>query len=72
MLLQILRTFESLATEVALVWLQGNVDSDVRGDVITLDGSGSALIPTTSQVEVVCALATNVFLTDMLLFASQL
>lgn len=50
MLLQILRTLEGLAAEVALVWLQWDVNTDVRGDVITLDSGGSALVPSTGQV----------------------
>lgn len=41
-LLEILRSFESLATEVALMRLQRDVDSDMRGDVITLDGGNAA------------------------------
>jgi hypothetical protein len=66
-LLQILRTLEGLATEVALVRLQWDVDTNVRGDVITLDGGGPALVPTTGEVEVVCALATNVLLANVFL-----
>jgi hypothetical protein len=64
-LLEILRTLECLATEIALVGLQGDVDTNVRGDVITLHSGGTALIPATGQVEVVCALASNVLLTDV-------
>jgi hypothetical protein len=52
-LLEILRTLECLATELALVGLQGDVDSDVRSDVVTLDCGGAALAPSTGQVEVV-------------------
>jgi hypothetical protein len=66
-LLEILRTFESLLAEVTLVWLQWNMDADMRRDVITLDGSGSAVAPTASQVEVICRLATNMLLTDVVL-----
>jgi len=66
-LLEILRTLERLSAEVTFVWLQWNVDSDVRGDVVALDGGGSALIPATGQVEVVGALASNVLLADVLL-----
>ena len=67
MLLQILRTLEGLAAEVALVRLQGDVDPDVGGDMVTLDSGGSALVPPTSQVEVVCTLAANVLLADVFL-----
>ena len=67
MLLQILRTLEGLATEVTLVWLQGNVYADVRGDVVTLDGGGTARVPLACQVEVVCALSANMTLADVVL-----
>jgi hypothetical protein len=66
-LFQILGTLESLAAEVALVRLQGDVDTDVRGDVVTLDGGGAAVAPLTGQVQVVCALATNMALADVVL-----
>jgi hypothetical protein len=66
MLLQVLGTLERLATELTLVRLQGNVNTDVRGDVISLDCSSSARVPLASQVEVVCALATNMALTNVL------
>jgi hypothetical protein len=42
MLLQVLGTLERLATELTLVRLQRNVNTDVRGDVITLDCGSSA------------------------------
>jgi len=41
-LLEILRSLEGFATEVALMRLEGNVDSDMRSDVITLDGGNAA------------------------------
>jgi hypothetical protein len=53
MFLQILRSLECLAAEFALVRLQGDVDSDVGGDVVTFDGGGTALTPGAGQVEVV-------------------
>ena len=65
--LEILRTLEGLATELALVWLQGNMDTDVGGDVVTLDGGGAALAPGAGQVEVVGGLAADMALADMLL-----
>lgn len=67
MLLQILRSLESLPTEVTFVWLQWNVHSDVRGDVVTFYSGGAALIPATREVEVVGAFATNMLLTNMFL-----
>lgn len=47
--------------------LQGDMDSDVRGDVVTLDSGGAAGIPLASEIQVVGALATNMFLTDVFL-----
>ena len=41
-LLEILRTLERLAAELTLVRLQRNVDTNVRGNVVSLDGGGSA------------------------------
>lgn len=70
MLLQILRTLEGLAAELTLVRLQGHMDTDVRGNVITLDGGCSARVPLASQVQVVGALATNMSLTNVFLFHS--
>lgn len=52
-LLQILGTLKCLATKVALVGLQGNVDTDMRGDVIALDRSGAARPPSTGEAKVV-------------------
>lgn len=67
-LLEILRALEGLAAEVALVWLQWHVNTDVRGNVVTLDGCGAAVTPLARQVQVVGALAANVTLTDVILF----
>lgn len=67
MFLQILRPLEALATEIALVGLQGNMDTDMRSDVISLDSGCSTLIPLACQVQVVGALATNVLLADVFL-----
>lgn len=67
MFLQILRTLESLSTEIAFVWLQWNMDSDVRGDMVTLHSGGAARVPTTCEIQVVCALSSDMLLTDMLL-----
>lgn len=67
-LLEILRTLEGLSAEVALVWLQGDVHTNVRGDVVTLDRCGAARVPLAGQVEVVGALSSNVPLADVVLF----
>lgn len=67
MLLQVLRTLEGLAAEFASVRLERNVDADVRGDVVALDDCNMAVGPTTSQVEVVGTLATDMPLANMFL-----
>jgi hypothetical protein len=72
MLLQILGTFECLPTEVAFMRLQGHMDPNVRRDVIALDSCGPAASPLAGQVEIVCALAANMALTDMFLMSVSL
>ena len=39
----------------------------MRSDVVTLDSGSAAGVPSTGQVQVVCALSSDVFLTDMVL-----
>ena len=53
MLLQILRSLEGFATEITFVWFQGDMNPDVRGNVITLDGCRTATTPGTSEIEIV-------------------
>ena len=67
MLLQILRALERFATEVTLVRLQGNVDANMRCDVVALDSCRATCAPLTGQVEVVGALASDVTLAYMVL-----
>jgi len=67
MLLQILRTLKCFSAEVTLVWLQWDMDTDVGSDVITLDSGSPAGVPSTSQVQVVGAFASNVLFTDVVL-----
>jgi hypothetical protein len=67
MLLEILWALEGLAAEVALMWLQRHVNTDVRGNVVTLDGGGAAVTPLARQIQVVGALAANVTLTNVIL-----
>ncbi len=67
MFLEILRTLEGLAAEVTFVRLQGDVDPDMRGDVVPLDGRSSALAPGAGEVQVVSRLAANMSLADVLL-----
>lgn len=68
MLLQILRSLKRFPTKIALVWLQRHMNSDVGGDVISLDRCSTAISPLTSQVQVVGGLAANMLFTNMLLF----
>jgi len=66
-LLEILGPLERLAAVVSLVRLEGHMDADVRRDVVALDRGGAALVPLAGEVQVVGALAANVFLADVLL-----
>jgi hypothetical protein len=66
-LLQILWALECLATELAFVRLQGNMDSNMGGNVITFNCGGAALTPCAGEVEVVGRLATNMAFTNMFL-----
>lgn len=67
MLLQILWAFECLAAKVAFVGFEWNVNTNVRGNMISLHRGGTATSPLTRQVEIVGALATNMTLADMFL-----
>jgi len=66
-LLQILGTLEGFAAEVALMRLQRNVNTNVRSNVITLDGRSAAVAPLARQVQVVGALATNMAFANMVI-----
>lgn len=66
-LLQILGTLECLSTEITLVWLQRNVDSNVRGDMVTFHGGSPTATPLASQVEVVCTFSANMALANVFL-----
>ena len=67
MLLQVLGSLEALAAEVALVRLKGNMDTDMRSDVVTLNSGCPTLIPLAGEVKVVGALATNMLLANVFL-----
>lgn len=71
MLLQILRALEGLTAEVAFVWLQWDVNSDMRSDVIALDSGRTASAPLASKIEIVCALATDMTFADVVLNRNQ-
>lgn len=66
-LLQVLGTLEGLAAELALVRLERDMDSDMRGNVVTLDGGGAARVPLACEAQVVCALAADMAVADVLL-----
>jgi hypothetical protein len=66
-LLEILGSLEGFATEVALVWLERNVHSNVRGDVITLDSRGPAVAPLACEIQIVGALAADVAFANVVL-----
>ena len=65
--LEVLRPLEGLSAEVAFVWLEWNVDADVRGDVVAFYGGRAAGTPLAGEVEVVCALAPDMAFAYMVL-----
>jgi hypothetical protein len=67
MFLQVLGTFERFSAKVTFVRLQWDVDADMGSDVVTLNGGGTAGVPSTGQVQVISALPSNMLLTDMVL-----
>ena len=67
MLLQILRTLESLPAKFASMRFERNMDADVRGDVVALYDGNMAIGPTAGQIKVVGAFATDMSLADMFL-----
>lgn len=71
MLLQVLGSLESFTTEFTLVRLQGHVDPYMRSDVVSFDCRGTTVAPLTSQIEIVGRFATNVLLTNVLLYPYQ-
>ena len=67
MFFEILGSLEGLATEIALVRLQGNMDADVRSDVVTLYSCGATGPPGAGQVQVIRALAAYMAFAYMVL-----
>lgn len=54
-------------TYVAPIGLGGNVDSQVRGDVVTLgEGGDGALVPLAGEAQVVVGLAADMLVPEML------
>jgi hypothetical protein len=62
MFFQILRTFEALAAHVARMRFERDMDSNVTCNVISFDSLGAAISPGTGQTQIICRLASNVFL----------
>ena len=70
-LLEILRTLESLTAEVALMRFQRHVNANVRSDVVAFDRGGAAVTPLAGQIQIVGALATDMALANVILEKSQ-
>ena len=66
-LLQILGALEGFPAEITLVWFKRNMHTYMGSYVIALDCGGATAAPLAGQVEIVCALATDVTLTHMFL-----
>jgi hypothetical protein len=70
-LLEILRTLESLTAEIALMRFQRYMHADVRSDVVALNRGGAAVTPLAGQIQIVGALATDMALANVILQKSQ-
>jgi hypothetical protein len=70
-LLKILGSLKRLATEVAFVRLERDVNADMRRDMVAFHSGCPAVSPLAGQVEVVGALSTNVTLTNVILQKGQ-
>jgi hypothetical protein len=62
-----LGTLEALPAEITLMWLEGDMDSNMRSNMVALDCSGPTKVPPTGKVQVVCALSTDMALADVIL-----
>ena len=67
MLLQILGSFEGFLAEFTFMRLKRNVDADVRGDVVSLDGSSSASAPGARQTEIIGTLTPDMDIAKVVL-----
>ena len=72
MFFEVLRAFKGLAAEVATMRLQGDMDANVRCDMVTLYHRNVAVGPSTLQIEVIRALATDMDFAHMVLEADEL
>ena len=66
-LLQVLRPLESFGTDRASVRFMWDMNTNMGRDVVPLDGLCLAVGPVALEVQVVCRLATDVTVADMLL-----
>jgi hypothetical protein len=66
-LLQVLGALEAFAAKLALVRFERDMYSDVRGDVIALDGGCATRIPLAGKAQIIGALATNVAFANVFL-----
>ena len=69
MLLQILRTFECLATKITLVRLQRDMYPYMGSYMVALDRSGIASAPLAGQIQIVGTLATDMALANVFLYS---
>lgn len=67
MFLFILWPFESFSTKLAPMRLQGDVNANVRSDMIPLDNFNVAVTPSTDQIQIIGAFATDVDFAYMVL-----
>lgn len=65
-LLEILWTLKGLTADVAVVRLEWGVNTDVRGDVVTLGTADITAFPLAGEAKVVGGLATDVVIAKML------
>ena len=66
-LLEILWALECFAAEITFVRLERHMDADMRCDVVALHSGRPASAPLAGEVEVVCALATDMAFADVVL-----
>lgn len=65
--LQILWPFERLSTKLASMRFQWHMDTNMGGDVIPLNDLDLTIPPCTDKIEIVCTLATDVRLANVIL-----
>ena len=71
MLFEILWALEGFPAEFASMRFQWNVNSDMRSDVVAFDDCDVTITPSALEVQIICAFASNVAITDMLLLHAR-